>query len=561
MSDDLYRQLEAQATRYPERPAIRQRRSGGGYEITTYRQLAEKARRFAAALLDGAPEATVIPLYLRKSADAIAAAVGAAGAGKAFAWLNRKLRAPQLEAILEACGPSVLLADESSLMALEDTLMTQSAKELVAAWVLPAPARRAAHEAVFERLARAAPVSFWPAPPSTPTPAALPELPYDSRAPGCCLFTSGSTGAPKGVLVSRSDLAARARAEVQLFGLNGDSVLLSILPFSFDVGLNQLCCAISVGCEIVLLDSWLPADILDAAEECEVTGISGVPSIWQGMINAGLKFDTRQRHVALEYLTISGGDLVPANLERMVDLAGGAGVYKTYGQSETFRSTALEPEAFSTKMCSVGKPFGGARIYVVDEDDAPCPPDRTGEILHTGLGAMLGYLSEHGRSDKLVPNPFCGASDPSPVAIRTGDFGYLDGDGYLYVRGRQDDMVKVAGNRVYPRESADALITLPQIVEAEVVGVKDAHGETQLVAFVIERASQIEEAVVEGPPGAVRRQLSKILPSYMMPREIVSLTSMPRTATGKPERQALTRTAEEMFKPSEILQHDSGEKA
>jgi acyl-coenzyme A synthetase/AMP-(fatty) acid ligase len=129
------------------------------------------------------------------------------------------------------------------------------------------------------------------------------------------------------------------------------------------------------------------------------------------------------------------------------------------------------------------------------------------------------------------------------------------------VRGRQDDMVKVAGNRVYPRESADALITLPQIVEAEVVGVKDAHGETQLVAFVIERASQIEEAVVEGPPGAVRRQLSKILPSYMMPREIVSLTSMPRTATGKPERQALTRTAEEMFKPSEILQHDSGEKA
>jgi acyl-CoA synthetase (AMP-forming)/AMP-acid ligase II len=330
---------------------------------------------------------------------------------------------------------------------------------------------------------------------------------------------------------------------VELYGLNGDSVLLSILPFSFDVGLNQLCSAISVGCELVLIDSWLPADILDTAEECEVTGISGVPSIWQAMINAGVKFDTRKRQVALEYLTISGGDLSPAYLEQMSDLAGGAGVYKTYGQSETFRSTALGPGEFAAKMCSVGKPFGGARVYVLDGDDAPCQPHRVGEVLHTGMGVMLGYLREDGRGDKLIPNPFCGPSDPSPSAIRTGDFGYFDREGYLYLCGRQDDMLKVAGNRVYPRESVDALLAFPQILEAEVVGVKDEQGETQLVAFVI------EEKGAEASPGAVRRQLAKVLPSYMVPRKVVSLASMPRTATGKPQRQTLISAAEEIFEP------------
>ena len=543
MSDDLYRQLEAHATCDPARPAIRQRRSCGGYELTTYGQLAEKARRFAQALLGGAPEAKIIPLYLNKSADAIAAAIGALGAGKAFAWLNRRLRAPQLEAVLEACGPTVLLADEPGLIALEDVLLTHPAKEQVATWVLPSLESRAADAAVLERLAEAASVSFWPAYPGSAHRQELPVLPSDLHSPGCCLFTSGSTGVPKGVLVSRSDLRERTRAEVELYGLNRDSVLLSILPFSFDVGLNQLWSALSVGCELVLIDSWLPADILDTAEECEVTGISGVPSIWQAMINAGVKFDTRERQVALEYVTISGGDLSSVYLEQMSDLADGAGIYKTYGQSETFRSTALRPGEFAAKMGSVGKAFGGAGVYVIDEDGSPCQPDQIGEVLHTGLGGMLGYLQDADRGDKLLPNPFRGPSDPSPTAIRTGDLGCFDREGYLYLCGRQDDMLKVAGNRVYPRESVDALLGLPHIVEAEVVGVKDGQGETQLVAFVI------EEKGAEASPGAVRRQLAKILPSYMVPRKVISLTSMPRTVTGKPERQALISAAEEMFEP------------
>ncbi len=132
---------------------------------------------------------------------------------------------------------------------------------------------------------------------------AVPPGLADAERVGCCLFTSGSTGTPKGVLISARDLIERAQAEVRLYRLERTDVLLSVLPFSFDVGLNQLLSALTVGCSLVLLDSWLPADIRKAAAECRVTGISGVPSLWQDMMRASLHFDTAAgaQHAALHH--------------------------------------------------------------------------------------------------------------------------------------------------------------------------------------------------------------------------------------------------------------------
>ena len=136
--------------------------------------------------------------------------------------------------------------------------------------------------------------------PNVPEPLLLPD---DPLRVGCCLFTSGSTGKPKGVLIGERDLTARAWAEAQWYQLNEQDVLLNILPFSFDVGLNQVLSAMCVGCSLVLLNSWLPADILDAVSERQVTGISAVPSIWSDFLKANLRFDTRgaARVAALHY--------------------------------------------------------------------------------------------------------------------------------------------------------------------------------------------------------------------------------------------------------------------
>jgi acyl-CoA synthetase (AMP-forming)/AMP-acid ligase II len=311
-------------------------------------------------------------------------------------------------------------------------------------------------------------------------------------------------------------------------------VLLSILPFSFDVGLNQLLCAIVTGCSVVLMDSWLPVDILKATEQFKVTGISGVPAIWSDMLAARMSFDTHGRHASLRYITLSGGDLAADQLARLPALAPDAGIFKTYGQSEDFRSSSLRPEEFAQHARSVGRAFAGTRVYVVREDGSRCHSHEEGEIVHTGLGTMLGYLDGDDGDRKLRPNPFCSNDDAASIAVYTGDLGYLDDAGYLHVNGRRDAMLKIAGNRVYPREIVEQAMTIAGVREAEVVGAKTSDGQTHLVAFVV---------ATSGPGTSsaplLRRELAARLPSYMVPHEVVLVDAIPRTASGKPDRPAL----------------------
>jgi acyl-CoA synthetase (AMP-forming)/AMP-acid ligase II len=346
-------------------------------------------------------------------------------------------------------------------------------------------------------------------------PDAAPPAPGDDpNRVGCCLFTSGSTGSPKGVLIGADDLRARADAEVHWYSLSEADVLLSILPFSFDVGLNQLLCAMSVGCELVILDSWFPRDILKAAEVRRVTGISSVPSIWLDFLNHGLKFDKRGAHASLRYLTVSGGDMSRPHLDQLPGIAEGVGLFKTYGQTEAFRATALRPHEYAARRYSVGQPFHGVRVYVVGEGGDRAQPNETGEVVHTGLGVMLGYLDGNDPENKLRANPFAGPDDGSALAVFTGDQGYLDEEGYLFLSGRRDDMVKIQGNRIYPNEVRDQLLAVPGVGLAEVVAVKTLE-QTRLAAFVVPAPG----ATLNGP--AVQRQLAGRAPSYMVPELVV----------------------------------------
>ncbi len=165
-----------------------------------------------------------------------------------------------------------------------------------------------------------------------------------------------------------------------------------MLPFSFDVGLNQLIASLVAGATLVILDSWMPADILRAVAERGVTGISAVPSIWLDFLKAGLGFDRAGAHRTLRYVTVSGGDLNPAHLESLPSLGAGLQIFKTYGQTEVFRPTCLRPGEFASHRRSVGRPFGRSRVYVVRDDGSRAAPGERGEVVATGLGVMLGYL-------------------------------------------------------------------------------------------------------------------------------------------------------------------------
>ena len=537
----LYQHIQAHAEDKPDHEALRHRLPGGVYEAVTYGELAAKAQEYAAASVGATPDGAIVPMYASKSADLIAAMLGVLGAGRAFACLNRKLRLPQIETILDATQATIALVDGPGLMTLKDAAVSDSSVARVRWWVIRGSSFTTAHQRAMERLAQVTSVSFCTAESHrVHTGHHAPSPDYRDRI-GCCLFTSGSTGTPKGVLISEADLQARAAAEVDWYCMGADDVLLSILPFSFDVGLNQLLSALMCGCQLVLLDSWLPADILAVTEACRVTGISSTPSIWQDMINSGMRFDTSSRHAALRYITISGGDLSPEYLRRLPELVEGVGIFKTYGQTEAFRCTSLRPHEFAARPQSVGKPFHKTCVYVVRDDGNLCEPNEVGQVVHTGLGVMLGYLGGNDPQNKLRANPFCSQDDPAPMAVFTGDLGYLDDGGYLYLCGREDDMLKVADNRIYPREIVDQMLTLPEVREAEVVGVRDEVGHTHLIAVVALSDGADQET------SRIRHRLSACLPSYMIPEQFVIVSALPRTSSGKPDRQALASKATAMW--------------
>jgi len=533
----LFSQVQQHARERPHHVAVWSRLAGGQYEATSYSELAEAARRFAQAFADSFNEARFIPLCLARSPSCIAAMLGAIGAGKAFICLHQKMRLRQVSDILETVRASIVLVDAAGLMTLRGGLTGAPAITRVRWWLLRGPEFGAMHEEIAARLGTVAVVDQWEADIAELN---VPEpllLPADPLRVGCCLFTSGSTGKPKGVLIGERDLTVRVWAEAQWYQLNAQDVLLNILPFSFDVGLNQVLSAMFVGCSLVLLNSWLPADILDAVSERQVTGISAVPSIWSDFLKANLRFDTCGEHASLRYITISGGDLSREKLDRLLAMVDGVGIIKTYGQTETFRSAALLPPEFSRKRQSVGRAFVNVRVYVVREDGTLAEPHEVGEIVHTGMGVMQGYLDGDDPQNKVRPNPFFGPDDEALRAVFTGDRGYLDEDGYLYLVGRRDEMLKVSGNRLYPRAVSDQLAAIDGVAEAEVVGVKLDDDDTRLVAFVVREPSSSLQ------PMMIRRELALCVPSFMLPEQVVILCALPRTANGKPDRQALAAQA------------------
>ena len=367
--EDLFERVVRHADQLAAKVAISKWKPGAACVETSYAELGRRAKRLAASLARRTAEQTMVPLLVGKSADSIAAMLAVIAARRTFCFLNTKLRGPQIAAVLDAAASPACVVDALGLVALKGAWKDHPQIARTTWLVIGEDALTGIYADAANALGQVAHVVYLRAEDRAAAPALVRPGSPRPQAAGACLFTSGSTGKPKGVLISEEDLVRRAEAEIEWFGLGKEDVLLSILPFSFDVGLNQLLTALAVGAELVLLESWLPADIVAATERRRVTGISGVPSIWQDMINAGVRFEKQGKHAALRYITISGGSLPKAYLPRLPRIAMGVRIFKTYGQTEEFRSTSLRPEDYLTKLDSVGQPFPGVCVYVVREDE------------------------------------------------------------------------------------------------------------------------------------------------------------------------------------------------
>ena len=342
------------------------------------------------------------------------------------------------------------------------------------------------------------------------------------------VYTSGSTGDPKGVMLTHRNMLAASASVSTYLGMAEDDVVLAVLPLAFDYGLYQIILAARVGARVLLERSFtFPAEVLPRVVRERVTGFPGVPTIFT--ILAGLKNLSSYDFSTIRYVTNTAAALPPRQIDRLREIFPAARVFSMYGLTECKRCTYLPPEDLDRKPESVGIAIPNTELWIVDEKDVRLGPGEVGHLVIRGATVMRGYWEKpEETAKKLRPGPL-----PGELVLYTGDLCRLDEEGYLYFVGRMDDIIKSRGEKVAPKEVETALAAIAGVREAAVIGVPDELLGQAVKAFVV-----LEEGV-HLDPRAIQRECQSRLESFMVPKHVVIVPELPRTDTGKIKKTGL----------------------
>jgi acyl-CoA ligase (AMP-forming) (exosortase A-associated) len=357
----------------------------------------------------------------------------------------------------------------------------------------------------------------------------LPPSDADPDALAAILYTSGSTGKPKGVMLSHANLWLGAVSVADYLCLAPSDRTLCVLPFSFDYGQNQLFSTWLAGGCVVPLDYLTPRDVVKSVERRRITTLAGVPPLWVQLTELDWPPEVAG---SLRRLTNSGGALTRPLVRRLRALFPNADLYPMYGLTEAFRSTYLPPALVDSHPESMGSAIPFAEILVVRPDGSLTADGEPGELVHCGPLVARGYWRDPARTaERFRPAP--PASRYGGIAVWSGDTVRREADGLLYFVGREDAMIKSAGNRISPTEIEEAAAAVPGVAEAVALGVPDPRlGQSvRLLLRVAGDADDVENDV--------RASLKRDLPNFMQPHDIRILPAFPRNPNGKLDRVAL----------------------
>lgn len=341
------------------------------------------------------------------------------------------------------------------------------------------------------------------------------------------VYTSGSTGEPKGVMLSHCNTVSNTFSITEYLHLTEKDRVMDVLPFYYVYGKTLLNTHVAVGGSVVIDNRFTyPSVVLDAMAEHEVTGFAGVPSTF--MILLG-KTNVRERAFpALRYVTQAGGHMSPDIQRNVVEAFAPAELFIMYGATELSpRQTYVPPIRLKDKFGSIGVSIPNTEAFVADDRGNPLPPGHQGEIVARGSNVMMGYWKDPEGTDKVLQNGL----------YRTGDLGKVDEDGFLWVVGRKKDMLKIGGRRVSAKEIEDAILSIGSIHETAVIGVPDEIlGEAARAFVVLKNGIELVEH-------EIRRALQRKLPSYQVPKYFSFLDGLPKNESGKIMKERLKEVA------------------
>lgn len=517
----LHQLIDNSAERTPAADALQFRD-----ETWSYRRLGDEVQRFARCLTGLAvSRSDRVAIFLDKRFETVVGTFGAAAAGGVFVPVNPILKPAQVGHILADCNVRVLVTSAARLKALADTLADCPDLDHVILTDGDATEQNIAGISVHD----------WAA--LEPAGEPHPVIDNDMAA---ILYTSGSTGRPKGVVLSHRNMVAGAISVSTYLENVPEDRILCVLPFSFDAGYSQLTTAFCVGACAVLMNYLLPNDVVKTAASQRITGIGGVPPLWNQL--AGLTWP-EGAVATMRYFTNTGGHMPRATLDRLRTALPNARPYLMYGLTEAFRSTYLPPEEVDNRPDSMGKAIPNAEIQVVNENGEICGADEPGELVHRGALVSLGYWNDPERTaERFKPAP--GQLPGLPVteyAVWSGDTVRKDADGFLYFVGRRDEMIKSSGYRISPTELEEVVYSSGAVGEAVAIGLPHPMiGQGIVIVATPPANGTLEEDVILQ---ACRSEL----PQFMVPHAIVERASLDRNPNGKIDRKKLTEELTGLF--------------
>ncbi|MEU0383204.1 class I adenylate-forming enzyme family protein [Streptomyces chartreusis] len=503
-AERLHTLLDTAAAAWPDAPAVRD--AGGRW---TFAGLAERSRAAAHWLARrGFRPGDRLLVATRPGREAAALLFGCSRARVVFVPVSPQARPAQWRNVLDDCVPRGVLTDEAS------TAVPLNNGGTVALGLERLREELDEEQAAATDPERAAPTGPGQAGPAVPERMGAGGAPRD---PALLLYTSGTTAAPKGVVCPHSQVVFAARAIARTLAHRPDDVVFSALPLSFDYGLYQILLTVLAGAELVLATPG--PDLLTRLRRSRATVVPVVPPLADALA------DLAERHPVpstVRLFTNTGAHLPEATATRLRRAFPGARITLMYGCTECKRVSVGSPDGDLARPGSVGRPLPGTTVRILDEDGAPLPPWRTGQIVVAGPHVAAGYW----RAPEETARRFRRDPATGDTWLYTGDHGYLDDDGFLYCRGRRDEIFKLHGVRVSAPEIEAAARRVP--------GVTD-------VALLV--PAENRPATLFAVTTLTGRQVLRGLLGQLEPRRVPDVchvvAALPRTSHGKVDKARL----------------------